>query len=374
MFFSKAVICIMSVFMLLGCIDSVFHNKLGLGNLMEQGLSSYTDLVIAMVGITCFSPLLSALMVKTIGRLFVFFGADVSLSAAFFLSVDTGCYPFAHSVAQNSTLANFTAVIVSSMLAPTIGFLLPISLRYLREENHPYLALGALSGFIAMPFAFFAGGLLLGLSPSEVLKNLFPLILLIGLLCFALIKHTKKMIAGIIWFAKGLNIFLILSLGIVFFQYSTGFILIPGLLPLQDFFKVICEITIILAGAYPFCNFLSRILKKPFRLIGKKMSVNECAVTGFVATLANCMATIATFEKMDKKGLTLNAAFASCASFAIGDHLGYCAAVDKTLILPMVASKLLGGFLAVGIACLLYHMVYQKNCIKKSEEKESSSV
>jgi ethanolamine transporter len=46
-------------------------------------------------------------------------------------------------------------------------------------------------------------------------------------------------------------------------------------------------------------------------------------------------------------------AFSVCASFALGDHLGFTAGVDSTAIFPMIAGKILGGCVGIVIASLL---------------------
>ena len=48
---------------------------------------------------------------------------------------------------------------------------------------------------------------------------------------------------------------------------------------------------------------------------------------------------------LDNKGKVLLIAFSCCASFALGDHLGFCAGVEPDLIAPMVIAKLAGGVL-----------------------------
>ena len=52
-------------------------------------------------------------------------------------------------------------------------------------------------------------------------------------------------------------------------------------------------------------------------------------------------------KDMDNKGKVLNIAFACCAAFALGDHLGFCAGVEPDLVAAMVVAKLAGGVLCI---------------------------
>ena len=41
------------------------------------------------------------------------------------------------------------------------------------------------------------------------------------------------------------------------------------------------------------------------------------------------------------------------AAFVFGDHLGFTAGFDETMIFPMIVAKLTGGITAVAVAMLL---------------------
>lgn len=62
-----------------------------------------------------------------------------------------------------------------------------------------------------------------------------------------------------------------------------------------------------------------------------------CVVGDFV------FPTLALVREMNPKGKLLVFAFAVPASFALGDHLGYVASVESSMVLPMIAAKLTAG-------------------------------
>ena len=57
--------------------------------------------------------------------------------------------------------------------------------------------------------------------------------------------------------------------------------------------------------------------------------------------------------EMDRRGKVVNVAFAVSAAFVFGDHLGFTAGFDSTMIFPMIVGKLVGGVTAVAVAMLI---------------------
>ena len=94
--------------------------------------------------------------------------------------------------------------------------------------------------------------------------------------------------------------------------------------------------------------------------LSKSLGLNEQSALGFVATLASSVTTFAMMEKMDKKGVMLNSAFAISAAFAFADHLAFTMAFEKAYAFPVVLAKLIGGLSAVAVACLLYRKLEKK--------------
>ena len=66
-------------------------------------------------------------------------------------------------------------------------------------------------------------------------------------------------------------------------------------------------------------------------------------------------------KDMDTRGKIINVAFAVSGAFVFGDHLGFIAGVDKSMIFPMVVGKLVGGISAVILAIIMFGKVSEKN-------------
>jgi ethanolamine transporter len=68
---------------------------------------------------------------------------------------------------------------------------------------------------------------------------------------------------------------------------------------------------------------------------------------------------------MDKKGVVLNSAFAVSAAFALGGHLAFTMAFDRSYLVPVIVGKLVAGVLAVIIAAVIYNIKYTENTKKE---------
>ena len=58
-------------------------------------------------------------------------------------------------------------------------------------------------------------------------------------------------------------------------------------------------------------------------------------------------------KDMDDRGKIINVAFAVSAAFVFGDHLGFTAGFDQTMIAPMIVGKLVGGITALFAAIFI---------------------
>ena len=72
-----------------------------------------------------------------------------------------------------------------------------------------------------------------------------------------------------------------------------------------------------------------------------------------LASLANSIPMFGMMKDMDDRGKIVNVAFAVCAAFVFGDHLGFTAGFDSQMLLPVIVAKLTGGIAAVAVALAL---------------------
>ena len=99
---------------------------------------------------------------------------------------------------------------------------------------------------------------------------------------------------------------------------------------------------------------VSKLLDKPLNKLSSKIGINGISALAFLGSLVTNASTFGVMEKMDRKGVVLNAAFAVSASFVFGSHLAFTMVFDSTNVAPMVVGKLVSGICAVALAMVLY--------------------
>lgn len=349
----ELLIAVMAAFALLGGIDRIFDNRLGLGKEFESGILAMGSLAMAMVGIICLAPLLARLLRPVVVPVYTALGADPAMFAGTLLACDMGGAPLAMELTENRDAALLGGVIAGSMLGATVVFTIPVSMGLLPEKEHPALAKGILCGVVTIPVGILVGGLSAGYAPAMVLRNLIPIVLIALLIALGLAKWENAMIRGFAAFAKGITALITLGLACGIVEELTGFAILPGLASVQEGFLTVGSIAIVLAGAFPLVAVVTRLLRKPLMKLGGLLGVNDAAAAGLIASLANSLAMLGMVEQMDERGKVVNIAFAVSAAFVFGDHLGFTAGFAPELLLPMILGKLAGGISAAAVALLL---------------------
>lgn len=346
-------IAVMAAFAVLGALDRIFGSRLGLGKEFEEGVLAMGSLALAMVGIISFSPVLASLLRPVVVPVYTFLGADPAMFAGSLLACDMGGGALARELAQDKEVADLGGVLCGSMLGATIVFTIPVALGILRQEDRPFLAKGALAGIVTIPLGVFVGGLVAGYPVMTVLRNLIPIVLLAALIALGLWRAEKAMIKGFTLFGKGVVAVITVGLAAAIVEKLTGFVIIPGMTPIEEGFAIVGEIAVLLAGAFPLVFVLTKVLKKPLLMLGKRLGINETAAAGLLASLANSIPTFGLVKNMDDRGKVVNMAFAVSAAFVFGDHLGFTAGFAPEMLPAMIVGKLTAGIAAVLVALLL---------------------
>ena len=346
----EILILVMAAFAVLGALDRIIGNRFGIGLEFENGILAMGSLALAMVGIISLAPVLAAVLRPVIVPVYGFFGADPAMFAGTILACDMGGGALAQELSTDPAAAQLGGVITGSMLGATIVFTLPVAMGILRQEDHPAMAKGILCGIVTIPLGVLVGGLVAGFSLGMVLQNLIPIVIIAALIALGLWKAEKWMIKGFDWFGKGIIALITIGLAAAIVEALTGFVIIPGMAPIEDGFQTVGEIAIVLAGAFPLVYVVTLLLKKPLLKLGGLLGINDTAAAGLVASLANSIATFGMVKDMDRRGKVVNIAFAVSAAFVFGDHLGFTAGFAPEMLPAMIVGKLVGGISAVAVA------------------------
>ena len=349
----KVILWLMAVFMVLGALDRIFGSRFGLGKQFEEGILAIGALALSMLGILALAPVLARLLKPILVPVYGFLGADPAMFAGTILANDMGGAPLAYELAQTQEAAQFGGLIIGSMLGATVVFIIPVALGIIREEDRPALAKGILAGVVTIPVGAFLGGLTAGFSVGMLLRNLVPIVLFAALIALGLWRFEKAMIRGFLGFGKGVLAVITAGLAAAVFSELTGVTLIPGMAPLSEGIEVVAQIGFVLAGAFPLVYGITKVFRKPLMKLGGLLGMNDISAAGMVASLANVIPMFGMMKDMDRRGKIVNVAFAVSAAFVFGDHLGFTAGFDSSMLVPVIVAKLTGGAAAVLAALAL---------------------
>lgn len=350
---NEIIVYIMVIFMVLGALDKCIGNRFGLGEKFEEGFMAMGSLALAMVGVISLAPVLASLLKPVVVPIFNFLGADPGMFGGTLLANDMGGAALSAELAVNPEAGLFGGLIVGSMMGVTIVFTIPVALGIIEESDQRFLALGVLAGIITIPIGSFVGGLVAGFPVMMVLRNLIPIVIIAALIALGLWKFESAVIKGFTYFGKFVVIVITLGLAAAVVEKLTGIVLIPGMNPIEEGIAIVGDIAIVLAGAFPLVYAITKVFKTPLMGLGKVLKMNDVAAAGLVATLANSIPMFGMMKDMDDRGKIINVAFAVSAAFVFGDHLGFTAGFNSSMILPMIVGKLVAGITAVIVATFI---------------------
>jgi len=384
------ILWLMLILMVVAGLDRcLFGYRLGLGDKFEEGFNSLGALALSMVGAICIAPVLGNVLEPIVGPIYQALGANPAMFATTLLANDMGGQPLAMNlsgataiIANDPTLSqlaqagdavgleqaflsmppeaqnawnagNFAGLILGAMMGPTIVFSIPVALGIIALEDRPFLAKGILIGLITIPLGCLAGGLIKGYPFMWMVMNLIPVFIVAVAIAVGLAVIPNAMITGFLWFGKFVILLLTVALIAAGIEGATGKVVIPGMAPISEGFAVIGGIAVVLAGAFTLVHLMTKYLGQPLSKIGGLLGMNSVAAAGMVATLANNIAMFSIMKDMDDRGKVINVAFCVSAAFTFGDHLGFTAGVNSTMIFSMIVGKLVGGVTAVILAYFL---------------------
>ena len=344
----------MAVFAVIGALDKITGNHLKLGDEFEKGIMTLGPLSLSMIGMMTIAPALADLLIPVITPVANLFGFDPSALAGILIANDMGGAALADSIAANKLLGSFHGLCVASMLGATISFTIPVALRSSKKEHHDDVLLGLLCGISTIPVGCFVSGIVMGINPLTVLLNLLPAIIISVIIIIGLLKFQKVTVKIFSVFGKIISILITCGLALGIFQQLTGKVILENTAPIMESAATVFTICITLAGTFPLIAIISKILKKPLSVLGKKLELDDTSVVGLIATLANSIATMESADRMNRKGRILNLAFAVSAAFVFGDHLAFTLSYNAEHIVPVIIGKLVAGITALVVASILY--------------------
>ena len=337
---------------LLGGIDEIRGNKKGYGAKFREAFEYIPSMAFSMVGMICLTNLIAFVLEKGIAPFMNVIHMDPAVLAGF-LAVDMGGYQLAEKLAVNPAMGSYAGIVLGVGLGCTLVFTIPVGMGMVGEESKPYFAKGIVLGLLGLPFALTIGGLLSSLTVREILwENVLPMSIAaicgIGLAKFSVI--TMKIFGA---YVKVLRVILMVGLMLGAMAHTLHISEQLGMTPVLEAMGVVCSISVFLLGSLPITMLLQKLLQRPFTWLGRKVGLDSVSMTGFLITCVSPLPTLALMKDMNPKGKLWNVAFMVSGASAIGAHLAFVNSVEPEMIGALLGSKLLGGLLTVGLACLI---------------------
>lgn len=204
----------------------------------------------------------------------------------------------------------------------------------------------------------------LQLTMPTVLFNVAPLAAFMALLALGLRLIPDKMIRGFMAIGRAMNALITLVLVAVIVQDFTqifyGEVLFTMLFGHWGFDPIIADeqdpfralevagyIGIMLSGAFPMVYLMREYLTRSMEVVSGWLGLGAAGAAGLLAGVANILAMFRLVADMRAKDKVLCIAFAVCAAFLFGDHVGFTANFQPNLLLPVMAGKLSGRLFAL---------------------------
>lgn len=364
-----------------GAIATVVKEDSGLAQSFHDGIRAMASLFLPVVGLMVSVPYLVIGVENIFGDIFRSIGADPSIAAAVIIPPDCGGYALFLALARSPEVV-VIAVMVAITTASTIAFNIPIGLSILKKEDHSYLALGAMSGFLSIPFAVLitctiliitkpairttftttgAAEYILQLDFLTVFLNLLPIVIFCVLLALGLKFFPKAMVKGFIIFGKVLLSILTLIAAASIIEYYTGIFsrifggwgFDPMLGDEEESFRAIellGTIAMMLSGAFPMVYLIRKFCGKGLAKLGALVGLDEVGSAGLLAAMANAVALFSMVKDMSPASKVMAIAFTVCAGYALGDWIAFNVNFQPNLVVPVFIGQLCGGMIGIFFA------------------------
>lgn len=343
---SKVIMIIMAVFFVLGALDRLFGNRLGMGAEFERAFGLMGPTALSALGILAFAPVIASALDGIIGPLFSLIGADPAMFPGILLSCEVS-YPLSEALAEDQTLALYGGLIVGSVMGFIISFTIPVACGLISKDDYKPFATGILAAYIFDPVACFIGGLAMGLPPLTILINLIPVIVISLIVILGLLFAPGVTIKIFRGFAKLLLAVITVGLCAAAVEAMTGFVLIPGMNPISEGFKTVGTIVLSLGGSLPLLFVLRKVLRGPLEKLGARLGINDVSVLSIILAITSLVPGYSSYKEMNLRGRVVYAAFSASAGCMLGCHLGFTSSVDQSIVMPMLLAKVCAGVFAI---------------------------
>ena len=357
---------IVAIGIFLGMTDTILGNRFGLGERFRTGFSMLGSMMITMGGILAFSPVFTALLRPVVIPVFHMLQIDPGMIGTLFSS-DMGGWNLASAFSEDPDIAFLSGGIISTMLGGTITFVIPMGFSVTQKEDQPFFASGILIGMATIPAGGLIAGLMIGIPPLRLLKNLSFVIILALVIITGMILVQDTMLRIMSILAKGIEILGVTGISVGMITALTGIEIIPGLTSALEIMPLICQLSITLIGMYPILGLVTSLSDRFMKKLAQRAGLDTQSCVGILFTMIGCTPVLMFCKDMVKAGIVMNSAWmvGMCSIFAsqLGIIMNFC---------PHVLPAFFTGKLTSGILSLVIAYFYtQKSSAFKKEENQA---
>ena len=345
---------IILIFSVLGAVDKLLGNKFGIGEEFEKGFKLFVPMAFSMLGILVVAPAFGVWLSPFFDWFYSVFKIDPSIIPASLFANDMGGMTLAESICKDENIGNFNAFVVSSMMGCVVSFTIPFSISVVKKKQHKDMFFGILCGIITIPIGCFIAGLVCKIKVLDLIISLLPLIFFSIILGVLLILVRDICIKIFVCFGHVIRWIAMIGLVLSIFTFLTKIEVCKHFDSFENAAFICANACVTLSGALPLMLVISTLLNKPLEKFGTKIGVDSFSAFSLLSTLVTNATTLSSMEKMNKKGVVLNSAFAVSAAFTFGGHLALTMAFNPNYVLPMIIGKVVAGIASVLLATLLY--------------------
>ncbi len=342
---------ILIVFALLGLLDDLLGNKLGLAESFERGISVMGRAALSMIGFYCIGIMLVERNSAAIMGMAETLPMDPSLVIGCLLAPDTGGLPITMKVAATPMMGVFTGALVAGGFGMTLNYQLPVFLTFLPNKYLPDLMRGFSYGIVTLPVGLLVGGLMLRIPLGTLLLNILPIFVLCIVLIVGLFLAPKVLTKILSVLGKAIRVLSYVLFGLVIADIFFPQISIVDISLVQEASYVVLRQAIFVCGGMVAAHLITTYLGRGLAALSRWLKVNEESVMGLMLGCVNSVSMFPLYEKMDRRGKAMNAAFSCCGSYILGGQLAMVLQLVPSSAVPAyVVSKMLCAVLAILLA------------------------
>ena len=317
---NQMLMIVMAAGAVLGGLDRIFGNKLGLGEQFEKGFMLLGPMALSMAGMICLAPVLADVLGRAVVPFFQLIGVDPAMFGSL-LAIDMGGYQLAKELAVDGRVGSYAGLVVSAIFGCTVVFTIPVGMGMISPGDRPLFARGIMLGLTAMPVGLIAGGLLSGLSLTGCLHQNLPIFALALLLLLGLWKVPEQMVKGFCLLAEGIKTVITIGLVLAAVESLTGWNPAPGMASIGEAMGVVASIGVVMLGSLPAAELL-----------------------------ATPLPALAAYQDMDERGKVAAGAFLVSGASLLAAHMGFVIGTEPDMLAPLAAGKLSGAVAAAALA------------------------